>query len=236
MSLKLHQVLTIGGTVYPMVSGDVRLKLDTPGRATFTVTASDRVSGLVTLDIGYNDATLQRHFIGYVERCTGANQKEQVIACRELTGLLEAPLPMNLRHVDMRTVLATISDRTGLKFRIPDQDYTRTRVPFFYSLAAGYLAMDSLGRVFDIPDFIWQQQGNGEIYAGSWAHSFFGERPALQLPAALFNDYQGNQSAVIAAIPGLRPGATINNGERITSVALADTQMSIRWTTRSSAA
>ena len=44
------------------------------------------------------------------------------------------------------------------------------------------------------------------------------------------------QSAMIAALPGLRPGATINQGERITSVALVDNQMAIRWTTQSSAA
>ncbi len=57
----------------------------------------------------------------------------------------------------------------------------------------------------------------------------------LQLPVELFDDYQGNQSAMIAALPGLRPGATINHGERITSVALIDNQMAIRWTTQSAA-
>lgn len=88
----------------------------------------------------------------------------------------------------------------------------------------------------NIPDFIWQQQGDGEVFVGSWADSFFGVRPPLQLLAELFDDYQGNQSAMIAALPGLRPGATINHGERITSVALVDNQMAIRWTTQSSAA
>ncbi|CAM3096355.1 hypothetical protein PSGE105469_17560 [Pseudomonas gessardii] len=71
---------------------------------------------------------------------------------------------------------------------------------------------------------------------GRWADSFFGARPLLQLLAELFDDYQGNQSAMIAALPGLRPDATINHGERITSVALVDNQMAIRWTTQSSAA
>lgn len=103
-------------------------------------------------------------------------------------------------------------------------------------LAAGYQAMDSLARVFNIPDFIWQQQCDGEVFVGSWADSFFGVRSPLQLPVELFDDYQGNQSAMIAALPGLRPGATINHGERITSVALIDNQMAIRWTTQSAAA
>ncbi|ANF84693.1 prophage PssSM-01 [Pseudomonas antarctica] len=96
--------------------------------------------------------------------------------------------------------------------------------------------MDSLAIVFSILDFIWLQQGDGEVFVGSWADSFFGVRSALQLPVELFDDYQGNQSAMIAALPGLRPGATINHGERITSVALIDNQMAIRWTTQSAAA
>lgn len=96
--------------------------------------------------------------------------------------------------------------------------------------------MASLARVFNIPDFIRQQQSDGEVFVGSWADSFFGVCSPLQLPVELFDDYQGNQSAMIAALPGLRPGATINHGERIASVALIDNQMAIRWTTQSAAA
>ena len=236
MSMKLHKVLTIGGVVVPLVNDDVRLDLKSPGRATFTIQAGAQVSGLVTLDIGYNESALQRHFIGYVERCTAANGVEQIVFCREVAAVLAKSLPMNLRHADLRTVLADIGSKTGLSFRVPDQPYTRVKAPFFYSLAAGYQAMDSMGTVFGIPDFMWQQQGDGEVFVGSWADSFFGARPALQLPVSLFDGYQGNQSAMVSALPGLRPGVSINQGERITSVTLAGTQMAIRWTTQSSAA
>lgn len=115
---------------------------------------------------------------------------------------------------------------------MPDTAYAKVKAPFFYSLASGYLAMDSLAQVFSIPDFIWQQQGDGEVFVGSWVDSFFGTRAALQLPVELFDGYQGNQSAVIAPLPGLRPGATINQGEWITSVTLAGNQMAIKWTTQ----
>ncbi|WP_110995637.1 hypothetical protein [Pseudomonas sichuanensis] len=230
--MKLHQVLSVAGVGYELVSSDVRLELRNPGRATFTVQAGAPLKGLVTFDVGYNDSPLQRHFIGYVERCTAANGK-QVLFCRELAAILAKPLPMNLRHVDLRGVLAQISQQTGLRFRVPERPYASIRAPFFYSLAAGFQAMESLARVFDIPDFIWQQQGNGEVYVGSWADSYFGVRPALQLPVELLDNYQGNQSATIAALPGLRPGATINHGERVTHVALAGNQMAIRWKTQS---
>ncbi|WP_448645611.1 hypothetical protein [Pseudomonas mohnii] len=232
MSLKLHKVLTISGVVHQLVKDEVRLDVKSPGRAMFTIQSSAPVKGLVTLDIGYNEGALQRHFIGFVERSTVANSVQQVVLCRELAAVLSKPLPLNLRHVDLRAVLGEISDKTGLRFRVPDQAYTKVKAPFFYSLAAGYQAMDSMARVFGVPDFIWQQQGDGEVFVGSWADSFFGARAPLQLPVELFDGYQGNQSATISALPGLRPGATINQGERITSVTLSGTQMGIKWTTQ----
>jgi len=235
MSMKLHKVLTINGTTYPLVKEDVRLDLKSPGRATFTIQAGAAVKGLVMLDVGYNDAPLQRHFIGYVERSTTASSTEQVLACRELAAILANPLPLNLRHVDLQAVLAEISTETGLRFRVPDRPYAKVKAPYFYGLATGYQAMDSLATVFNIPDFIWQQQGDGEVFVGSWADSFFGTREPLQLPAELFDGYQSNQSAMVAALPGLRPGASINQGDRITSVTLAGNQMAIRWKTQSAA-
>jgi hypothetical protein len=233
--VKLHKKLAINGVPITLIKEDVRLDATSPGRANFTVQSAEPLKGLVTLDIGYNDRTLQRHFIGYVERCTAANAVEQVLFCRELAAVLANPLPLNLRHVDLRAVLAAISEQTGLRFRVPDQPYAGVKAPYFYSLAAGYQAMDSLALVFSIPDFTWHQMGNGEVFAGSWGDSFFGARAPLQIPTELFDGYQGNQSAMVAALPGLRPGATINAGERVTSVALTNDQMAIRWKTQSAA-
>jgi hypothetical protein len=233
--MKLHKVLTIAGKPYPLATDDVRLDLRSPGRATFTIKANAAVRGVVMLDLGYNERALQRHFIGHVERCTAVNSQQQVLFCRELTSVLALPLPMNLRHVDLHQVLGEIGARTGLRFRVPDQAYARVKAPFFYSLAAGFQAMDSLARVFNIPDFIWQQQGDGEVFVGSWADSFWGARAPLQLPPELLDGYQGNQSATVAALPGLRPGASINQGERITTVTLTNTQMAIKWKTQSAA-
>ncbi|QZD69438.1 hypothetical protein [Pseudomonas sp. 3-2] len=227
--MKLHKVLSINGAPVRLVKEDVRLDATSPGRANFTVQSAEPLKGLVTLDIGYNDRTLQRHFIGYVERCTAANAKEQLLFCRELAAVLANPLPLNLRHVDLRAVLAVISEQTGLRFRVPDRPYAGVKAPYFYSLAAGYQAMDSLARVFSIPDFTWHQLGNGEVFAGSWADSFFGSRAALQIPTELFDGYQGNQSAMVAALPGLRPGATINAGERVQRVYLDGDQMALWW-------
>ena len=131
--------------------------------------------------------------------------------------------------MDLRAVLTAISNKTGLTFRVPDQAYAKVKAPFFYNLATGIQAMDSLARVFSIPDPIWQQQGDGEVFVGSWADSFFGAREPLQLPIELFDGYQGNESAMVAAMPGIRPGATFNQAQRIVSVSLAANQMGLKW-------
>lgn len=227
--MKLHKVVRINGQPFDLIRDDVRLDLRNPGRATFTVKSDTPQRGLVTLDLGYNDQPLQRHLLGYVERCITANAYEQVLFCREMAAILSYPQPMALRHVDLGAVLTEISRLTGLRFRVPDAAYARVRVPYFYSLGAGIQAMDSLAHVFNIPDFIWHQQGDGEVFVGSWADSYWGTRPALQLPVELFDSYQSNQSAEVAALPGLRPGAMINQGQRITSVTLTGTQMVLKW-------
>lgn len=227
--MKMHVVVSINGQPFDLIHHDVRLDLRNPGRASLTLKAKAPVRGLVTLDLGYNDNPLQRHFVGYVERCTSANQNEQRLFCRELAAILSYSLPLALRHVDLSAVLVEISRLTGLRFRVPDAAYAKIKTPYFYSLGSGIQAMDSLAQVFSIPDFVWHQQGDGEVYVGSWTDSFWGCRPALQLPIALFDNYQVNQSAEVAALPGLRPGALINQGLRITSVALTGTQMGLKW-------
>ncbi|KAB2524847.1 hypothetical protein BJN42_26680 [Pseudomonas koreensis] len=226
--MKLHKVLTINGQPFEVVSDEVRLDLHTPGRASFRIKSATAQRGLVCLDIGYNDKPLQRHFLGYIEQCTAANGLEQVLFCRELTATLSRSLPLGLRHVDLPAVLSEITRSSCLRFRLPATGYAKVRVPYFYSLGTGVQALDSLGRVFSIPDFIWHQQGDGDVYVGSWADSYWGTRPALQLPAELFGAHLGNQSAEVAALPGVRPGALIDQG-RITSVTLADTKMVLKW-------
>jgi hypothetical protein len=79
--MKLHKVLSINGVPYELVSDEVRLDLRNPGRANFVIKANEPLRGLVTLDIGYNDKPLQRHLVGYVERCTPSNNLEQVLFC-----------------------------------------------------------------------------------------------------------------------------------------------------------
>jgi hypothetical protein len=86
-----------------------------------------------------------------------------------------------------------------------------------------------LGDVFGIPDYIWVQQSNGEIFCGAWSDSFFAdidETSALKIPEDLFHSQLSSGSFKVAAIPGLRPGFKINDNF-ITDIQLTGNTMAI---------
>lgn len=229
--MKLHKVLTIANKVYQLASDDTRLDFKNPGRASFSFVGNESVSGLVSLDMGYNDNKLKRVFTGYVERCNIANNNLVVVFCRELSYQLKAQLPLNLRHCTMTEVIKAISKATGLKFVLPEADYTQSQAPYFYNLASGFYALDTLGDVFDIPNYFWQQAPTGEIYAGSYEQSFWGLKDAFTLDAKLLKDYKSSGIATLTPLPGLYPGAKINEGV-ITSLQIINDDMVIKWTKR----
>jgi len=110
---------------------------------------------------------VQDFFLGYVERITPIDNKHSKVFCRELSASLAHDLPLSLRNVTLREVLSKVTEITGLAFNIPNAAYADSKAANFINLGSGYLAMDSLASVYQIPHFIWQQQNNGKIYVGS---------------------------------------------------------------------
>ena len=91
--------------------------------------------------------------------------------------------------------------------------------------------MDALGEVFGINEYIWQQQGNGELFVGAWADSYWASRP-LTLPEKLFTGHQSDEGANIPVLPALRPGIKFNNKYYIQSVKLSGSNMRVTWSKR----
>ena len=87
--------------------------------------------------------------------------------------------------------------------------------------------LDNLGRTYKVPDFIWQQQGNGKIYLGSYQDSFWAGK-AINIPQGLMTDQQAGKTATIPAVPKIRPNVTAN-GARIAKVEFKGTNMTITW-------
>jgi hypothetical protein len=230
--MRLNKTLSIGGIKRNLVDEHIALDLYAPGRAEFTIVGDDDTvskNQLVTFDFGYSTQdSLQRWFIGVTDQVVTTGDKRVKIFCRELSSVLIHTLPLNLRHVSLREVLKAIHEITGLDFSTPDKDYATRKVANFYNLGNGYQAMAALENVFNIPDFIWQQQ-SGVIYAGSWADSRWASVKNMQLPENLFVEHTAQNSAKVAAFPTLRPGIRIS-GKRINIIEFSGNHMVLKWT------
>jgi len=229
--MKLNRVLTLNRVQRQLIDERIALELHSPGRAQFTVLADDNVvtnNQLVTFDFGYStQEKTHRWFIGLTEKVVPVGDKQLKVFCRELSSVLSNPLPLNLRHVSARDVVEEINRITGLNFSIPDKPYAHKKVANFYNVGSGYQALESMGRVFKIPDYIWQQQ-SGVIYVGSWADSRWASIKNMMLPEKLFDGHSVNESASIAAIPFLRPGMRVR-GNRLTSIEFQKNHMTVSW-------
>ena len=230
--MRLNRQLSINGENYQISEARVVLDLYAPGRARFAVVNEDKTPAnrqLIRFDLGYShQPAMHRWFTGYVEELTPVSGGRSRLFCRQLAAGLAAPLPMNLRHVTLREVLDEIRKLTGLSFSVPAAAYSDRKIPNFYNLGTGYQAMTLIERVFQIPDFIWQQQGHGVIYVGSWADSRWADIDSLTVSESLFDGHSEQSSARLPAIPQLRPGMRIN-GKRLTRIEFEGSHMVVSW-------
>jgi len=202
-----------------------------PGNCVLTVKAVEaiKVNAALALELGWGDS-VTRVFLGIVEQVQSAEPGYLIVHCRELTTILARPLAIALRHPTVRQVIDEVATQTGLTFVLPDKPYCDTAIPCFYADTSGYGVLDNIGRAFQITDFTWQQQGNGAVYLGSWADSFWaGRTPAL--PSEYMDGQNGN-TATMPAMPKLRPQVEVmldGARHRLSRVEFKDTQMTISW-------
>ena len=218
MRIKKH--LYVNDQPTPLVRDHTALDLSTPGRADFTVQSRVKLSGIVHFEIGISN--MVDFFTGYIEKSITVDSKQQRIFCRELTGVLWNTIPISARRVSMADVLAIYARKTGLTFVSSGGEEP---VPVFQTIGNGIHGLDSLGKVFGIDNYIWQQQADGVVYAGPWDQSKWADRD-IPIPEELFTDVQLDGSKTIAVVPGLRPGIKVN-GEYINSLQFADHSMVI---------
>ncbi|MGI2173968.1 hypothetical protein [Shewanella ulleungensis] len=204
----------------------VVLQSATPGNCQITVNTEVKQFAVVAVDLGWGDM-IDRVFIGYVERVMPAVNGWYTLFCRELSASLALNYSVMLRHPTLKQVLDELSPLTGLEFLVPDKSYAETAIPCFYCDSSGYAMLDNIGRSFRIDDFIWQQQGNGKIYVGSYQDSFWADKPIV-IPNNLMTNHQAGRTATIPAAPMIRPNV-LANGSRIKTVEFKETQMTITW-------
>ncbi|UTM59203.1 hypothetical protein L4174_021080 [Photobacterium sp. CCB-ST2H9] len=198
-----------------------------PGRAQLVIEGSPEVNSIVAVDLGWGE-NLSRVFLGYVERVQPTQKGWSTVFCRELAAVLYRPLPVIMRHPTLMQLLSHVSEKTGLQFVVPERAYSKTAAPCFYSDGNGYRVMDELATTFSVPDFFWQQQGNGQIFVGSWQDSYWADKP-VTIPNELMTGHTANKSATIPCIPKLKPGALVN-GTRLKAVEFTGTEVKLTWT------
>ena len=164
----------------------------------------------------------KRHHAVLIESPDG---KQQRLMCRELSARLDVSLPLALRHPTLRDVLAAYADRTGLRFVLPERPYADTKIPAFATIGTGLEGLANIGRAFQIPDFIWQAQGDGQLFVGSWQDSRWPERP-VTLPQTFFSRALATGGKMMTLIPSMRPGCVVNGG-RVQSLRFSGHEMTL---------
>jgi hypothetical protein len=217
--MKLRKRLTVDGQQVPLVDEDVRLDMHVPGRAMFRVQAAQPLQGFVRLYLGYSNQTAdQLYFTGYVEKSAPVDAQTQRLMCRELTALMDVHMPVFLRHPHLQDVLAAYAARTGLSFIMGKGAYAQRPVACFSALGSGHQGMASLGAVFGIDRYMWQQQGDDKVYVGSWNDSRWATRP-VTVAQDWFSACDADGGKTLPVLPALRPGVLLN-GEFIHSLKL----------------
>ena len=216
----------VGNVLADMSHYHLVLQQAIPGTCVLTIKGQAVKHAIVSLELGWGES-ISREFLGFIDRVLPSDNGYSMLFCRELTAALVHPIPINLRHPTMRQVLRELASITGLTFAIPDASYTDTAIPCFYADSSGIATLDNVGRAFQIPDFIWQQQGDGRVYVGSYADSDWQGRQ-VTIPDNLLTEQRNGRSARIMVTPKLRPNVTAN-GQRIQSVEIKDTTMEISW-------
>lgn len=222
--MKLRKTLYINDEAVKLVNEDVRLSLRSPGRAIFQVQSTEPLAGHVRLEMGYSTQDRdQVYFIGVIRASETVDAKQQRLRCRELTSVLYAQLPVALRHPTLPDVVQWYTDRTGLQFVVPERDYAKKKVPAFYAMGDGFHGINSLGDIFGIEDYIWQQQGDGTVFAGSWQDSRWATRP-VTVPETIFDKVTATGGKQSVVFPQIRPGVLLN-GRYVTGVDLKEHTM-----------
>ncbi|MEZ9441640.1 hypothetical protein AB4516_00785 [Vibrio sp. 10N.222.54.F12] len=199
---------------------------DAPGRAQLTIQGEANPMQQVAIELGWGD-NLRRVFTGFIERVSPDKPGYVVVFCRELAAVLYHPMNIVVRHPTLTQLLSNMTQQTGLQFVVPDKAYANSAIPCFYSIGNGYRVLDEIAQAFSISDYMWQQQGDGKIFVGSWADSYWADKP-VNIPSNIINPHKEQRTATVPCSPHFKPGVIVN-GRRLVTVEHKATETAITW-------
>lgn len=219
--------LYLSGDETHLVDVKMVLELSQCGRGFITAkTDTDYTGKLVRLDIGYTDLLL-RYFTGYVERSQPSQNGFQKLFVRELVGVFDRMWPCSFQHPTLKQITDYLKEHSGLHFVLPDAEYVNTPIPHYTHNGTGYQLLNSLGKVFNIPDYVWYQTPDGDVFVGSWNDSFWKDKE-IEIDNQFSSEQRAGNQMTIPMVQSLRPGVKVND-KRLERVALDNDNMTLTW-------
>lgn len=202
------------------------LELSNSGRGFVTVeTTAACVGKLVEFELG-TEEDYYTWFTGFVENEHAAQNGYKRLFIRERVAIFERDFYYSARHPTLAEVCKWLSEHSGLNFRYPDKPYATTPIPNFTHSGNGYQMLNNLGRLFNIPDYVWQQDNDGGVFVGSWQDSqWAGFEIELDHRETIGQSATAVQIAIDAEI---RPG-TVINGKRVHKITLEGENYLLEW-------
>ncbi|MBG5983068.1 hypothetical protein I5E92_17225 [Proteus mirabilis] len=219
--------LYLSGDETHLVDVKMVLELSQCGRGFITAkTDTDYTGKLVRLDIGYTDLLL-RYFTGYVERSQPSQNGFQKLFVRELVGVFDRMWPCSFQHPTLKQITDYLKEHSGLHFVLPDAEYVNIPIPHYTHNGTGYQLLNSLGKVFNIPDYVWYQTPDGDVFVGSWTDSFWKDKN-VEIDNQFSSEQRAGNQMTIPMVQSLRPGVKVND-KRLERVALDNDNMTLTW-------
>ncbi len=199
---------------------------NSPGCAKLTIKGTAKPRDIVAVELGWGDS-VYRPFTGYIDRVSPNSNGYSTIFCRELSAVLFNQVNIVLRHPTLNQVVSEVTQKTGVRFRVPNSEYANTPIPCFFSTGNGYMLLDGIGKAFSIKNFMWQQQGDGTVFVGSYADSMWSARP-VSIPEKILTATESAKKFILPCLPQLKPSCLVNN-KQLVSVTHKKTETIIEW-------
>lgn len=221
--------LFISAEPVELIEHNFSLELSAVGRGLVLIRSDSvpLINKLVTFNYGFeHKEKLSRFFTGVTESVTPQGNDVYLLRCVELSNVLHAKIPLVFNFVDGLTILASLSNKTGLKIFHSNAEYWRKEIPSYCSIGSGFNALMELGESLGVGQLVWQQQTDGSLFVGlpeelPYSNSVF------NVDHKVFESIKSENAYAVAMVPGFYPGIEMN-GQRVRQVELNGSKMVIK--------
>lgn len=221
--------LFINATPVELIEHSFSLELSAVGRGMVLIKSDTKplVNQLVTFDFGFeHKEKVARFFTGITESITPQGNDVYLLRCVELSYVLHAKIPMVFNFVDGLTILASLSNKTGLKIFHSNAEYWKSEIPSFCSIETGFIALMLLGEALGVGQLVWQQQTDGSLFVGLPEELPYSDS-VFNVDYKVFESIKSENAYAVAMVPGFYPGINMN-GQRVRQVELSGARMVIK--------